>query len=247
MEVIVTLDNEFEKKLLITAPWEMIGADYERLVKQYAQLPVRGFRPGKSPLALVESSFATQIKDDLLADVSMRLCRKALNEFNMVAGTPIEVSDSFLQKKEYLTFKAAFIVMPEFTLPDYTCLDLQSEKKEDKPDEISRKLLERTNISLHPRFIENELKYSENDNEEERENAEARVKLMLILKKIASQDQIEVDEKDIENRIKMVAEENAVTPKELRKFLIENNGLSRFADTLLAEAILEYITEIQNQ
>lgn len=248
MEVTVILDNAHEKELLITAPWEMVQADYEHLLKQYAKLPVRGFRPGKSPIGLIESGFAREIKDDLLAAVSTRLCRKALQEKEMVAGTPVEVSEGELRKNESLQFKAAFIEMPVFELPEYALLDLQSEDQNGKLDEVSRKLLERTEISLHPVFIENELRYSESgeDSNQARADAEARVKLMLIVKKIALQDQIEVDEKDIEERMGVVAAENGVTPEVLRKFLTENRGLARFADSLLAEAVLDYIIENQH-
>ena len=248
MKVLEMLDNEYKKELLITIPWVMIQTDYTSLLAQYSKLQIKGFRPGKSPIGLIESSFARQIKDDLVASVSTRICRKALKEKNMTAGTPIEISDSILQKNEYLQFKAGFIEMPIFELPDYANLDLQAENKSGKLDEISLKLLDNTNISLHPCFIENELKYSEGENSDEIEtsNAEARVKLMLILKKIASQEQIEIDEKDIDDRIKIVAAENDVTPEYLRKFLIENQGYSRFIDSLLAETVFDYIIEIQN-
>ena len=248
MKSIVTIGNGQEKELLITAPWAMIEADYESLVSKYSKLPVKGFRPGKSPAGLVESFFARQIKDDLMASVSTRLCRKALKDTGLVAGSSVEISEALLQKGEELQFKAAFIEMPPFELPDYAALDLQAEDKEGKLDEISRKLLERTDISLHPRFVEDELRYSDvgGDAENERSNAENRVKLMLILKKIAQQDQIEIDEKDIDERVGLVAEENEVTPEYLRKFLIENQGMSRFTDTLHAEAVFDYIIEIQN-
>ncbi len=248
MEVKVIFEEELEKELLISVPWEMIQVDYDDLLKPYSKLQVKGFRSGKSPIGLIESHFAQQIKNDLLTIASTRLCRKALKEKNMISGTPIEVSDSLLQKNEYLEFKASFIEMPVFELPDYTNLNLQSDNKNDMLDEISRKLLDDTNIALHPSFIENELEYSEGDinDEIEKGNAEARVKLMMILKKIALKDQIEVDEKDIEDRIKVVAAENDVTPEELKKYLIENKGLSRFADSLLAEMVFDYIIEIQN-
>ena len=248
MKILLTLDSGYEKELSITIAWDMIQDDYAALLSQYSKLPIKGFRPGKSPIGLIESNFARQIKDDLLASVSTRICRKALKEMNMIAGTPIEISDSILQKNICLQFKASFIEMPVFELPDYAKLDLQADNKSDKLDEISLKLIERTNISMHPCFVENELKYSEGiDSEEiEKSNAEARVKLMLILKKIASQDQIEIDEKDIEDRIKLVAAENDVSPEYLRKFLVENRGYARFADSLLAETVFDYIIEIQN-
>lgn len=245
MDVTLTVDHEFEKELRITVPWEAVRSDYEQLIKRYSGLPVKGFRPGKIPSALLESIFAPRIKNDLLAAASTRLCRKALEDKGLQAGTPVEISDGIVRKNESLQFTAAFIAMPVFGLPDYSSLDLQAGNKAEKLDEISQKLIERTEIQLHPCYVENELRYSETDGVKEREQAEARVKLMLILKKIAAQDGIEVDENDLSGRIDSVAAENGITSDELRSYLIENQGLSRFADSLLAETVLDYIIEIQ--
>ena len=118
---------------------------------------------------------------------------------------------------------------------------LLSQEKNGKLDEISAKLLERTKIELHPAMVETEMRYSE---ESTRDDAEARMKLMLILKKIALQDGIEVDAKDIEKRIGTVAVESDVSPEEFKRFLIENKAMGRFADSLLAETVLDYIIEI---
>ncbi|MDR2916778.1 MAG: hypothetical protein LBV74_18445 [Tannerella sp.] len=250
MKTIVNDLGNHKKELCVMVSWDMIKADYNDLLKRYAGLPVKGFRSGKAPANTIETIFRSHLKYDLLTRVSTRLCRTALKEINMVAGSPIELSDSKLKKNESLEFKACFIEMPRFVLPEYKHLNLQSEDTENKLDEISEKLLEQTDISLPDSFIDSELKYSEiQDNpfpDMERKAAADRIKLMLILKKIANQDNIEIDEKDIEKRIKIIAEENDVTPEELKEFLIANNGLSRLADTLTAEAVLAYIIDIQN-
>ncbi len=249
MDIVIKKTSEHEKELLITAPWNMIETDYNDLLKKYSKLPFKGFRPGKAPLSAIESHFKNQLKNDLLTVASTRLCRKALKEKEILAGSPIEITDSELKKNESLQFKATFIEMPQFELPDYKQLNLQAIDQEDQLDEISEKLLEQTTISLHPSFVENELKYSETPedalSEEEKMAAEDRVKLMLILKTIAHQDNIEIDEKDIEERIRIIAAENDVTPEELKEFLVAHNGLSRVADSLLAEQVLEYIISIQ--
>ncbi len=241
MEVTITVDKGPEKELLIAAPWEAVQTDYNDLLKRYAKLGVKGFRPGKSPMAAVESCFGRQIKSDLVAILSRGLCLEALRQVDMEAGTPIEISDVILQKNDHMSFRAAFIEMPIFDLPDYGRLELEADEKDGKLDEVSAKLLERTNIELHPAMVEAEMRYSE---EGTRDDAEARVKLMLILKKIASQDGIGVDEKDVEKRIGAVAVESDVSPEELKRFLIENKAMGRFADSLLAETVLDYIIEI---
>ncbi len=250
MEITVTHINEYEKELLITVPWVMIEADYNDLLKKYAKFPFKGFRAGKAPVGAIESYFRNHIKNDLLAVASTRLCRKALKEKSMTAGSPIEITESELKKDQNLQFKANFIEMPQFELPDYQQLNLQSPEQDVKLDEISEKLLAQTDIALHPSFIENELKYSEiiaeDASDEEKNAAENRVKLMLILKKIADQDSIEVDEKDSDLRIKRIAAENDVTPEQLKEYLVINSGLTRLTDALLAETVLNYIIDIQN-
>ncbi len=242
MEVTVTLDRGPEKELLIAAPWDAVQADYNDLLKRYSKLEVKGFRTGKVPAGVVELHFGRHLCSDLVAMRSRGLCRKGLSQTGLVAGGPLEISDAELRKGEGLSFRVSFIEMPTFGLPDYGRLGLEADDKEGKLNEVSAKLLERTVIELHPSFVEAEMRYSDGGT---RDDAEARVKLMLILKKIALQDGIEVDEKDIGERIAAVAAESEVAPEELKQFLMENKAMGRFVDSLLAEAVLDYIIEIQ--
>ncbi len=240
--------DEFEKELEIKLDWQEIEEDYNDLLKRYAKIPVKGFRAGKVPTGITESTFKNEIKNDLLSACSTRFCRRALKENNLEAGSPIEVDEAELQRNQSLWFKARFIEMPKFDLPDYAKLDLKATDEDEILTEISEKLLEQTVINIHPSIIENELNYSETEQEtpsdEEREAASQRVKLMLILKKIASQDNIEIDDKAIDDRIKLIAEENDMQPKEIKDYLLANGGLGRLSDSLLAEQILAYIREI---
>ncbi len=249
MEITVKDTEGQRKELSINVPWESVAEDYSDLLKKYSRLTVKGFRPGKMSPAALEGMFRRQINSDLLSAVSRRLCRAALSEAGLEAGSPLEISESELKKGEYLKLTASFIEMPRFELPDYKNLDLKSKDKESQLDEISASLLESINTTLHPSFVEDELRYSEGDPSSERERAAAaeRVKLMLILKKIAAQDGIETDEKDVEERIDRIAADNGVTPAQLREYLMEGGGLSRLADSLLAEAVLAYIIELNTR
>ncbi len=249
MEVLVKQLNEYEKELLVTAPWEMVSEEYNDLLKRYLKLPVNGFRPGKVSVNAVESFYKNQLKNDLAAQCSTRLCRTALKKGGLEAGSPVEVRDIQFLKNQPLHLTLRFIEMPAFDLPDYTHLNLQSKEEEGKLNEISEKLLEQTPISIAPALIENELRYTDPEEEitteDDREAAGKRVKLMLILKKIATQDAIEVDEKDVEARLKLIAKENEVTLAELKEFLMENGGMARLTDSLLAEQVFQYIISIQ--
>ena len=70
-----------------------------------------------------------------------------------------------------------------------------------------------------------------------------RIKLMLILKQIARQEGIEVDEADVNNRIAEKAKEFGTTIKSLQKELEKGGGLQRLRDMLIAESTLDYLLE----
>ncbi len=248
MQIYMIKDEGQEKELEITAPWAMVEEEYKDILKRYSKLALKGFRPGKAPVGAIESFFRTEIKNELVAATSTRLCRTALKAKELETGSTIELSDVESSKNNYLRFKASFIEMPAFELPDFRHLDLASDDLEEQLNEVSHKLLDRTDIPVHAVFIENEKRYSEpsDDYSPEAEAAIAdRVRLMLILKKIASQDAIEVDAKDVDERIRLIAADNDVTPDELRNYLMENGGIPRLTETLLAEAVLHYIIDEQ--
>ncbi len=70
-----------------------------------------------------------------------------------------------------------------------------------------------------------------------------RIKLMLILKQIARQEGIEVDEADVNARIAEKASEFGTTVKSLEKQFEKGGGLQRLRDMLIAESTLEYLLE----
>lgn len=233
--------------MVIGASWDQVEQDYKTILKGYSSMAVKGFRPGKTPPGMIESMFREQIKSDLLASVSRRLCRTALQQQGLEAGSPLELSECELDKGREFKFTANFIEMPEFRLPDYAHLGITAADPDGMIDEISIKLLELTPIELHPSLIENEMDYSdpEQAGPEAEQAAADRIRLMMTLKRIASENGIEIDERDIRERIERVAGENDATPAQLREYLVAGQGLSRLADALLAEAVLGYLIEIQ--
>ena len=67
---------------------------------------------------------------------------------------------------------------------------------------------------------------------------------MVILKKIANQEGIDVDETDVQRRIAERAEQFGTTQSALRAELEKGGGTVRLRDMLLAERTLEYLMEI---
>jgi trigger factor len=81
------------------------------------------------------------------------------------------------------------------------------------------------------------------DTDEARRAAEERFRLLLILRRIAMDDGIEVDEQDVNERLEAMAQAHGTTPARLRNELEAGGGLGRLHDLLLAEKTLDYIIE----
>ena len=73
--------------------------------------------------------------------------------------------------------------------------------------------------------------------------AAQRVKLMLILKRIAREEGIEVEEADVDRRIEEKAAEFGTKADILRAELEQGSGRPRLKDLLLAESVLDYLLE----
>jgi hypothetical protein len=73
--------------------------------------------------------------------------------------------------------------------------------------------------------------------------ASDRIRMMLILKRIARQEGIEVEEADVNKRIVEKAEEFRTSKDVLQKELVKGGGLERLRDMLLAERTLDYLIE----
>ncbi len=239
--------GEGEKELRISVPWSMIEDDYEAIAGEYAKIPLKGFRPGKAPPAAVLARFGAQITNGLLGAAGTRLCRTALRKAGLAAGSPVTIADAVLKRNDALEFTATFIEMPCFELPDYMHLNLQARDASCRIDAISMWLLQNTTMELPEYFVEKELLYTDAETspsvDAARKDAECRVKLMLILKKIADQDGLEVSREEINERMRTLADEHGLSFESFSGLLSAGNGLGRLADSLLAEKVLAYLNE----
>jgi FKBP-type peptidyl-prolyl cis-trans isomerase (trigger factor) len=246
----VDLEDGF-RLLRVQVPWEKIAPDYDDILNDYARLPVPGFRPGKAPRQVVEERFRREISDQLSRRGAQRLCHLALEQAEVEVTGPVEVSEVEWEKGQTFRFTARFFPLPEFELPDYRALTPLGAAVEDPQGELSHRLLELVDLVVPEKMVRAELAFDgQPDGEPESEAWQAaarRVKLMLILKRIAREEGIEVEESDVEQRIEDKAEEFGTKANTLKAELEKGGGIPRLRDLLLAESTLEYLLEAINE
>ena len=246
MNIMHVDDDGGRKVLRVEADWAEVAVDYDDIVSEYAQVRVPGFRPDKVPRSVIEQRFQKQILDDLSHRAAQRFGREALREIGVESLGPIEIGDIECGKGKPFQFTARFWPMPEIELPDLRSLHIQ-EDASDPRDMISQRLLEMVKFTVPDELVKAELE-SDGSAIVTHENAEwkaatDRVRLMLILKRLAGKEGIDVTEADVEQRIKDKAVEFGTDPDTLRAELEKGGGRQRLKDMLLAESTLEYITQ----
>ena len=116
IETISTL----ERRLSIAVPMEGVDTEILSRLKRLARtVKIRGFRPGKIPMKIVEQQYGGQVRQEVLGDAIQKSFGDAIREHNLrVAGLPkIEVksSDDTADKFEYT---ATFEIYPEVAVGD---------------------------------------------------------------------------------------------------------------------------------
>lgn len=242
----VDLEDGF-RQLRVEAPWEEIAPDYHDILAEFKRLKVPGFRPGKVPRQVLEGLFRREISDHLSRRGAHRLCRQALEQAEIEVTGPVEVSEIEWERGENFRFSARFFLLPEFELPDYRSWGAGIAEADDPQGALSLQLLEGVDFPVPDELVRGELAFDGQPDCEPQDEvwqaAARRVKLMLILKRLAREEGIEVEDADIERRIEEKSAEFETSPEALKAELEKGGGRPRLKDLLLAENVLAYLLE----
>jgi len=136
-------------ELTLTLSAATIEEDYSKTIKDYAKkLTLKGFRPGKAPVALVESKYGDAIREE----VTFRLMEKNLTDSYKdldAKQRPLPYSTPELQNEDALlpfkpntdvTYSVIYDVVPEVKLPEYKGLEIEYEAKKVTDAEVKEEI-----------------------------------------------------------------------------------------------------------
>lgn len=136
-------------ELTLTLSAATIEEDYSKTIRDYAKkLTIKGFRPGKAPVSLVESKYGDAIREE----VTFRLMEKNLTDSykDMDAkDRPLPYSTPELQNEEALlpfkpntdiTYSVIYDVLPVVTLPEYKGLEIEYQARNITDAEVNEEI-----------------------------------------------------------------------------------------------------------
>jgi len=122
-----TLNPDCTREVEIEVPADEITRNYQAVTKRYKRMArIPGFRAGKVPESLIRGRFAEQIRQDVMEAVLPEHFRTAIAERQLKPISQPQVTKIDLEEGKPLRFKAAFEVLPEFSIDGYQ--DVKVEK-----------------------------------------------------------------------------------------------------------------------
>jgi trigger factor len=122
-----TLNPDCTREVEIEVPADEITRNYQAVTKRYKKMArIPGFRAGKVPESLIRGRFAEQIRQDVMEAVLPEHFRAAIAERQLKPISQPQVTKIDLEDGKPLHFKAAFEVIPEFSIDGYQ--DVKVEK-----------------------------------------------------------------------------------------------------------------------
>jgi trigger factor len=124
-----TLNSECTREVEIEVPADEVTKAFRTVLKKYQKLArIPGFRPGKVPESVLRSRFASGIREEVVEAVVPPHFQEAINQKGLRPVSRPQVTDLHLEEGQPLRFKAAFEVIPEFSVDGY------KDVKVEKPD-----------------------------------------------------------------------------------------------------------------
>ena len=115
-----TLNPDCTREIEIEVPADEVTRSFREVTRRYqknARIP--GFRSGKVPESLIRSRFSEQIRQDVMEAVLPERFRNAVAEQNLHPISQPQVTNIDFEEGKPLHFKAAFEVLPDFSIDGY--------------------------------------------------------------------------------------------------------------------------------
>jgi len=137
----------------VEIPADVVTKQQEAIVQQYAkQARVPGFRKGKVPSSVVRNRFSNEVTSDLVESLVPQYFREAVIKAGYRPVSQPQIFGLEYTPGEPMRFKAAFEVLPDFELGDYS--EIRVEKREikvtDQEVEAEVKQLQERQASFDP-------------------------------------------------------------------------------------------------
>jgi trigger factor len=137
MQVSLEIMKGLERKLNMELPKEKLADEYKKRVQQVARTAsIKGFRPGKVPLTMVEKRYGNEIRSEAMTDLIRNSLNEALAKENIRLAGEISIQQVKAEPDQNIQVVAAFEVLPTIKLIDLKGVEIEKLSAQIGADDI---------------------------------------------------------------------------------------------------------------
>ena len=162
MQVSLSTVAGLERRLEVAVPAERVAAEIENRYKDIARTArLKGFRPGKAPLAVVRQQYASQVQSEVVGDLLRDSYAEAVSRQNLKPATDPRIEELSAEPGAELRYVALIEVMPEIALNPVSDIAIERPSAEITDADVAAML--ETMRKQRPDFVAVEREAGEND------------------------------------------------------------------------------------
>lgn len=129
MQVSVEKTGDLERRMTVQVPGDSIDSKVSgRLNELRRQVRLKGFRPGRVPMNIIQKRYGDQVRDEILQEVMQSSLQEAIGEQEMRVAGVNRIEPKPRDGEGDFEFTAELEVFPE--MPDIEVADLEIERPE---------------------------------------------------------------------------------------------------------------------
>lgn len=128
MKTSVENTGQLARRLNVEIPANIVTGAFDKIYKQIQKdAHIKGFRPGKAPLATVKSLYGDRVRQDVAQDLIQHHYTRAIIEHKLNPVSFPEFDFTVPVDNEAFSFSAHFEIRPEVTLTMYEGIEVEKE------------------------------------------------------------------------------------------------------------------------
>ncbi len=144
MDVKINKKSETKRELQVTIPKEEMTPYLQKAAqKMEGEMNIKGFRPGKAPLDVIENTVGKEkLYEEAAKEAIQETYPQIIKEKELFALSSPQVEITNCVPENEVTYKATVYIMPEIKLPDYQKIAKNIAQKEERKVEANEKEVE---------------------------------------------------------------------------------------------------------
>jgi trigger factor len=126
MQISLTTTSGLERRMEVAVPVQRVDGEIQQRLKHLSRTArLKGFRPGKAPLTVIQKQFGEQVRMEVVSELMRTTFVEALTQQKLKPAAGPRLQPLSVEKGTDLKYAAVFEVLPDITLKPVESMPLE--------------------------------------------------------------------------------------------------------------------------